>query len=158
MHTTDTHATAPAAPSTAPRIRKRRQNGRAALPKKTEARLVDGGRSVMVALHGTRGRGKWMVLDARDWHSIKSTIGDVWLLNWDGRGNAYVRRSAHAIGANARQPGSQPTATLARIIMDAGRGQVVVYRDANPLNLRRSNLEVVSKAEATRRRWANRAA
>jgi hypothetical protein len=148
--------TSPAA--AALRINKRRQNGRAALPKTTEAHFLDGDKAAMGALHGTRGRGKFMLLDTRDWHDIKTTIGDVWLLNSSGNGHEYVRRSAHAIGANARQPGARPTATLARIIMDAKRGEVVLYRDGNPLNLRRANLEVVTKSEATRRRAANGAA
>lgn len=156
MHTIDTHATVPTAPSTAPRIRKRRQNGRAALPKKTEARLVDGGRSVMVALHGTRGRGKWMVLDARDWQHIKSTIGDVWGINVSGTGRHFqVRCGAARVAGLAKQPGDRPTATLARILMNAKRGEVVRYRDGNALNLRRENLEVVSRVEAQRRRAAN---
>lgn len=146
-------------PSALPRARhKRRQSGRAALPKKTPVRRVDGGASVVVALHGIHGRGWWMILDAGDWQRIKTTIGDVWVLNCDGRRNYYVRRSARAIGANAWQPGDCPTATLARILTEAPPGMVVLYRDGNPLNLRRANLEVVSKAEAARRRAANRTA
>ncbi|MBW6398659.1 HNH endonuclease [Roseomonas sp. HJA6] len=154
MHTADTHATAPVA-ATTPRTVKRRQNGRAALPKQTEARLVDGGKSVMVALHGTRGRGKCMTLDARDWHHIKTTIGDVWGINVSGTGLHFqVRCGAARVAALAKQPGERPTATLARILMNAKRGEVVKYRDGNPLNLRRENLEVVSRAEAAARRRA----
>jgi 1-acyl-sn-glycerol-3-phosphate acyltransferase len=156
--TEPTSATAsPAVP--AQRIRKRCQNGRAALPSKTEARLIDGGEAVMVALHGTRGRGMFMILDAPNWHHIKSTIGDVWGINIAGTGLHFqVRCGAARVAALAKQPGDRPTATLARILMNAKRGEKVRYRDGNPLNLRRANLEVVSKSEAARRHAANRTA
>jgi hypothetical protein len=138
------------------RIRQSARRG--VLPPQTECSSSDDGANVRAALHGTRGAGRFMVVDADLWPSIVSRWGSVWVLNTNGHGRDYVRRSARAVGANARQPGECPTATLARLITGAKRGEVVLYGDGNPLNLRRANLEVVTKSEATRRRAANRAA
>ena len=152
MQITEPTSTVGASAAPARRVRKRHQNGRASLPKKTQARLVDCGAAVLVALHGTRGEGLWMILDARDWHRIKTTIGDVWGINVDGTGQYFqVRCGASRVAALAKQPGERPTATLARILTDAKRGEVVRYRDGNSLNLRRANLEVVSRSEANAR-------
>lgn len=41
--------------------------------------------------------------------------------------------------------------SVARVLMDAGPGQTVRYRDSNPRNLRRENLELVKGGHALRR-------
>lgn len=48
-------------------------------------------------------------------------------------------------------------ATVARLIMDAGPGEIVRYRDRNPLNLRRANLVKVPGKASRRDREGVRA-
>lgn len=150
------HTASAAVPSRT--ARKRRKAPRARLPKRTAVRILGSG-AMAVSLHGTYGRGKEMVLDDHDWHQIRMTVGDVWLLNANGgRTHWYVRCGAARLARLARQSGARPTASLARILVNAKRGELVLYRDGDPLNLRRANLEVVTKAEAMRRRTTPRSA
>lgn len=57
-------------------------------------------------------------------------LGTAWTFNDNGKGNAYVR--THAPGRNL--------ITVARAIVEIGRGRRVHYRDGNRLNLRSDNL------------------
>lgn len=56
-------------------------------------------------------------------------------LNWAGLQTGHVT-------CNARRAASKK-AMVARILMDAQVGEMVTYRDSNPMNLRRENLSVV---------------
>lgn len=72
-----------------------------------------------------------------------------WFLNKDGTGNyGYVR--AHVpVGFGW----TGPLMMLARMIVPPrSRGQLIRYRDGNPLNLRRDNLEVVRRATGAKAR------
>lgn len=150
---TDELASAASAAVPARAKRKRRATPPARLPQKTAVRILDGGAAMAVALHGTYGRGKEMILDGCDWHHIRTTVSDVWLLNANGtRTRWYVRCGATRLAAVAKQHGERPTATLARILTGAGRGEVVIYLDGDAMNLRRANLEVITRAEQMRRR------
>lgn len=59
---------------------------------------------------------------------------DQWTYNPAGTGHPYVRCS------NSRVAGANET--VARVILEPGRGHVVRYRDGNRLNLRFENLYV----------------
>ncbi len=60
-----------------------------------------------------------------------------WTLNTAGdRQHRYVRAPASGVTGGL--------VTVARIVMDAGPGQIVRYRDGDPLNLTRSNLYLTS--------------
>jgi hypothetical protein len=105
--------------------------------------------TVTVALHGTYGRGKLVKVDAEDWERVDAAYGSVWSINFNGARTGFqVCRAHRAVADAARQRGAKPKANLARLVAGAkGREQVVWYRDRDPLNLRRSNLEVISRAE-----------
>ena len=97
--------------------------------------------AVSVDLFGRRAAGRRMVLDADVWTGIAATHGR-WVLNADRGGREYVRAGGSALAAMARQPGSRPTATLARIITGARPHEQVTYADRDRLNLRRANLRL----------------
>ncbi|MBX9701782.1 MAG: HNH endonuclease [Acetobacteraceae bacterium] len=151
ISTTAEPAPAPCA-TTEPKARQRRPFRRGKMPADVIATLLPDGRTVRVALYGSLGAGKSFLMDAADWQWISPEYGPAWLLNANGdRTRAHVRRAGHAVAAAARQCGEKPVATLARIITGAGPGEVVLYRNGDTLDLRRVNLEVVSRAEAARR-------
>lgn len=63
--------------------------------------------------------------------------------------NWAALKSGH-VTCNARRAASAK-ALVARILMDARAGEMVTYRDGNPLNLRRENLTVVPHQRARMR-------
>jgi hypothetical protein len=67
----------------------------------------------------------WELLVAQDAHTG-------WCLNSTGNGHAYVRCGRERFHGSLE--------TVARLIMEAGPGDVVRYRDGNRLNLCRDNL------------------
>ena len=95
--------------------------------------------AVSVSLFGSRAAGRSMTLDADVWDDV-SRMTKRWVLNTNGRGLDYVRSGTRLSGSVARQPGDRPTATLARIILNARRREEVGYRNGNHLDLRRANL------------------
>ncbi len=74
-----------------------------------------------------------------------------WGLSPDG----YVQTGA-VLNINTGQPHTaRPRTILARLLTGAlGRNEVVWYRNGNKLDLRRGNLEVISRAEFNERRAA----
>jgi hypothetical protein len=84
-----------------------------------------------------------MVLDCSEWSRIKVIHGAAWMLQSAHSGPGYVvsrRRAA------LPTPGTR-FAILSRLITNAPPGNVVTYRDGNPLNLTIANLHILSKAE-----------
>ncbi|WEK51830.1 MAG: hypothetical protein P0Y66_07595 [Candidatus Kaistia colombiensis] len=78
---------------------------------------------------------------AYQWVLDSGLIG-AWLLNANGRGRRYVR---------SWTPGSNGTLTLiARVIMDAGPGEIIRYVNGDSLDLRIMNLRSM-RGRATRR-------
>ncbi len=68
---------------------------------------------------------------------IEAGYGDRWVLNSNGKGQAYVRCSAKKHLGN--------TETVARLILKLPKGHRVCYLDKNRLNLRRDNLVLVER-------------
>lgn len=112
--------------------------------------LLDGEAAVRVELAGRHGDGKHYILSEEDFAAVMFQHR-WWSLSSDG----YVNTGAQ-IGDVPGQPStSRKRTTLARLLMDAaGRNQQVTYRNGNRLDLRRSNLEVISWAEFCDRRAA----
>ena len=63
--------------------------------------------------------------------------------NWNHINNNYVTACAPKASGNH--------VLVARVLLDAGPGESVIYRDGNPLNLRRENLTLVESAKGSRR-------
>lgn len=84
--------------------------------------------------------GQTATLDKADHDAMRAAgWSDRWCLVSDGGPHlAYVRVAQNNATGNL--------VTVARIIMEAGRGQVVRYRDRDRTNLRRANLYVAQGA------------
>lgn len=91
-----------------------------------------------------------MTLDAGEWPLVKQAWGSAWSLIPNGSGKSYVSACRSHLCALADQQGSGNTARLARLLMGARRGETVVFRDRDPLNLTRGNLALLDKAAAAR--------
>jgi hypothetical protein len=86
-----------------------------------------------------------MQIDGSDWERVKASYGSRWTISNDG-GFVVSRRLGH------NRPANEPrTVVLARIITGASAGNVVTYSDGNRLNLRSSNLLIMSKADFAQR-------
>lgn len=110
-----------AAPTRPPVRRKRRQYHRT-----TDAA---GNPLIHMPLSG----GAVCVLDAPDFDRLAALgVTDRWHFNDDGKGNAYVR-------VMLRRPAGN-LVMVARLILEAPKGQVIRYANKNPLDLRRVNL------------------
>lgn len=112
-------------------------------PEETEC-TVGARAAVAVDLVGSFARGSRMVLDCADWSRVKLLHGAEWLLkpaHTGGPGYVMCRRRSASC---AEGPKLQ---VLARLITGARQGEVVTYRDGDPLNLTRANLYVMAKAE-----------
>ena len=97
-----------------------------------------------------------MELDAADWDDGRENKGwpECWILCHVGKGRyPYVVSRQRSVIGQAQQQGSDPKATMARLILDAKPGEVVIYLDGNPRNLRRSNLLKLDRKAAAR--WRN---
>jgi hypothetical protein len=99
-----------------------------------------------------------LVIDRADLVRLVGLIGDA---NWNF---ARKRRSVRCDPQTAWYPriktGSGKYVQAARLIAEAGEDEEIHYRDDNPMNLRRSNLERVPQSEAREyraRRWFTRA-
>jgi hypothetical protein len=76
---------------------------------------------------------------AADWQEwCRLRLPTRWTLNAAGNGHAYVRA--------ARTRATGHLFTPARVLLEAGRGQIVRYRDGDTTNLRRDNLYLASGA------------
>ena len=118
------------------------------------------GSEVRVSLYGKHGRGREMILEREVWDDVKTQFTERWIvLRPNGSGLLYVASGRWTVRHTARVPGEVPVLPLARYVAGAPRGKVVVYRNGNSLDLRRENLEIISRTEQTRRRMeAKRAA
>lgn len=134
---------------TSPSRRKRKAFRRGRMDHAPTITTLPGG-AVSVSLYGSRAAGRAMILDADVWADVRDRLSERWTLNTNGRGRTYVRSGQRRAAAIAGQPGAKATASLGRIVAQAGRGDVVRYRDGNPLNLRRANLDVLAGADAQR--------
>ncbi|WP_296201619.1 hypothetical protein [uncultured Hyphomicrobium sp.] len=67
-------------------------------------------------------------------------------LNW----TALKMSGAIYVTANAKNTAGGKV-LVARVLLDAGPGQMIRYADKNPLNLRRENLRIVTSAKAIQR-------
>lgn len=103
---------------------------------------------VRVSLTGCRGAGKDAVLDASVWCEGRAAG---WPAAWI---TVYEPKSGKDYVATCRKPISQDghAVPMARLIMGAQSGEVVVFRDGNSLNLRKSNLMKMTEREAEIRR------
>jgi hypothetical protein len=110
---------------------------------------VDGDPVVWVELSGRHGRGKMMTLDAADWPPVER-VSPWWTVGVNGTAQyPFVTSGKHRMALYAGQAAdSSPNLPLARFLTGTSDPRMVVwYRDRNPFNLRRSNLEVITKAE-----------
>lgn len=90
------------------------------------------GRVVEIPLSGEVGAGLWAVVTDHQWKRLHGLgVRGAWFLNFNGDRKPYVRAMA-----------AGKLTTLARLLTDAGRGEVVSYRNDDPLDLRTENLEV----------------
>lgn len=72
------------------------------------------------------------------------TVSPYWFLARNSGTSSYVRAIPCGVGGGATH------VTIARVLLNAGAGQKVCYRDRDPLNLRNDNLHV-DKGYARRR-------
>ena len=94
--------------------------------------LPRGGRIVEIPLSGEMGAGLWAVVTDHQWKRLHGLgVRGAWFLNFNGDRKPYVRATA-----------AGKLTTLARLLTDAGKGEVVGYRNGDPLDLRTENLEV----------------
>ncbi len=84
---------------------------------------------IRVPLKGSKGLKGYAEINKDDWDFLgKLGASTAWNLSAYG---TVIAGAARAPGRNVR---------IGRVLLDAGPGQIVRYRDGNPLNLRRSNL------------------
>lgn len=112
---------------------------------------IDGEPVVYVPLSGN-GFNRQMIVDADRWPMVVDLWGKSWGLVTPGIGYAYVASARAAVGPLAGQKGSLPVAYLARLLTNADRDHVVRFNNEDSLDLRDSNLRVLTRAEA--RRWS----
>jgi hypothetical protein len=117
---------------------------------KVETITRDGKPAVEVALSGRHGLGKKMVLDADVWPFVRDDLGAAWSLCPNGNGNFYVSGRRSVTHAATGQANSSPRAGLSRLLADAKPGEVVVFLNADPLDLRLANLLRLPRLEAAR--------
>jgi hypothetical protein len=87
-----------------------------------------------------------MVLDACDWRHVRTTWGTRWFILANDKGREYVA------GRPPKRRLARWTSTLlARLLTGAKPGELVRYRDGDPLNLRRANLVLLDREAA--RAW-----
>lgn len=120
-------------------------------PVPTPAPIAD---TVLIPLHGKHGRGNFMRLNADDWTLAEAAWGGAWALTPNGNGRSYVTACRRALYDLADQRGSGHTSRLSRLLLGARRGEIVVFRDGDQLNLTRSNMELLNRKAAARWRKA----
>lgn len=105
----------------------------------------NGSELVSIPLLGVQGEGMRAVLDAGTWNARRAT-------GWE---NAFAAvREGHCTVV-CRQIHKRRPVQLARLVTAAGPNERVLYRDGDPLNLRRSNLEKLTSREARKRHPLN---
>lgn len=113
--------------------------------------MLDGADAVFVELSGRHGVGREMILDPADWDATRA-LTKWWTVCDNGGGNHYVGSGRAKFRGLTGQAAECPLLRLARALTGAERGKVVLFVNGNSLDLRRSNMEVVSRSEAARRR------
>jgi len=104
---------------------------------------------VRIPLRGKAGDGRFATLDAADWQHVRETWGDVWTLRSNGFGKDYVSSRRAILRPLTGQPASHNVvARLARLLLGAQRGDIVVYLDGDTLNLTRRNLSLLKRRKA----------
>ncbi len=96
------------------------------------------GSTVAVALCGTRGAGREMLLDEDDWEDISTRLGTRWVIE-----------PQHGLeGLCVCREGTDPVVPLASHLVDVGPGEMIHWRNHDLTDLRRANLRVVKVAVA----------
>lgn len=149
----------PPLPAAALPERTRRFRGRAPVndAPKMDRVTLDGREAVRVSLGGKRGEGRFVILDADVWDGLVVPMyGAGWGVNASGKGTPYVCRSVQCFADEARRGSKQRShraiLRLHRVVAEPKPREVVLFRNGDTLDLRRANLECVTKAEAAKRR------
>lgn len=96
-----------------------------------------GARTAFVAL--TNSPGHFVRVALEDLRRLEGRgLGGAWFLNGNGGRSRFVR---------TRRAGSRHLVQVARLITEAGPGEIVRYRDGDRLNLTRENLALVQRAQ-----------
>ena len=108
--------------------------------------------AVAVRLYGKHAGGRCMVIDEMDWTRVRLVLGERWNIGRVGSAEYVV-----AYGGKAAKltPGNQPL-ILARWLTWAESTDAVLYRNRDPLNLSRGNLEVIAKRDLPERMRSRR--
>ena len=107
---------------------------------------------VHVELSGRHGQRKEMLLYACDYSEIAEPMTAWWGVCVNGKGAPNVASGRRRLGVfTGQSPPSKPRTILSRLITNAPGGTHVHFKNGNPLDLRRSNMEVISLAEHLRR-------
>ena len=115
--------------------------------------IANGRLAISVPLTGICRPGERMVIDEAVWQRVQATLGSHWGVQEVKPGVRYVvTRRVEAVKAAGEGHGR--VVRLARYIAGAKRGEVVTYRDGNPLNVTLANLAVVSGAAFIDRTFA----
>lgn len=113
--------------------------------------VLDGATAVYVELTGRHGKGREMLLDLADW-TMAQRLTAWWTVCTNSKGNLHVGSGKRGLPALLGKPSSaHPRTALARVLTDAGQGQVVWFTNGSAFDLRRTNMELVSRAEALHR-------
>ena len=93
-----------------------------------------------VWLDGARGGGKRITVNEADWRRVSLAWGDRWTVQESKPGYSYVVGMGRASGL-----------ILARMLCGASAGETVMFRDGDPTNLSKGNLQVVPAGVAVMR-------
>ena len=108
-----------------------------------------GVKAVHVELVGLHAHGRYMTLDADDWADIRARYGTRYYIKLAQDGAySYVFVASKEAKAASGQPKANGGGGLSRLIAGAEHGLVVRHRDGDILNLRRTNLVVLSWVDA----------
>ncbi|WP_273456505.1 hypothetical protein [Nevskia ramosa] len=102
-------------------------------PPKPEDIITDDFGELVIRLPLTQG--KHAVISLADFIELQSTHGTVW--HAERRADRWYARAATSM----KSTGKGSLVNAGRVLLGAGPGEAVRYRDGDPLNLRRSNLQ-----------------
>jgi hypothetical protein len=104
----------------------------------------DGSRNIFLS------RGYVAVVDAEDYEEMSKYR---WFAKFGGLTGSREPYAARSVKFKTAGKWTARTIRMHRQLMDAKRGEHVDHLDGNTLNNRKSNLEVTSPGENSRRRW-----
>ena len=110
--------------------------------------VMDGEPVCRVELGGRHGVGMTFLIDADDWDKVVSDVGSQWVAFRDSEGALYVGSGRSRAGRHAGQSGRAPVAFLARLLLGAFHGDLVIHLSGDPFDLRRSNLGSIRREDA----------